>query len=84
MENERELSMDEMEKVSGGSVKTVVVNGARVYSGAGKGFSVVGSLPVGAMVNFTGQVSYNSEESVTWFYINSPLSGWVKKNDISN
>ena len=84
MEEMRSLGLNDMEKVSGGSTKTVVTNGAQVRSGPGQSYSRVGTLASGTQVTFTGEVSYNDGECCTWFLISSPTYGWVRKNDVSN
>ena len=78
------LSLNDMEKVSGGSTKTVITNGAQVRSGPGTNYSRVGTLSSGMQVTFTGEVSYNDSENCSWFLISSPTYGWVRKNDVSN
>lgn len=82
MEEMKSLNLDEMEKVSGGSQKTVLTNGAEIRSGPGRNYTRVGTLSGGTQVNFTGQISYNDQESCSWYLISSPTYGWVRKNDI--
>ena len=84
MEEMRSLGLNDMEKVRGGSTKTVVTNGAQVRSGPGQSYSRVGTLARGTQVTFTGEVSYKDGECCTWFLISSPTYGWVRKNDVSN
>ena len=82
MENVRSLSLEEMGKVSGGSLKTVTKDKAEVRSGAGLSYGLAGTLSCGAQVNFTGEVTFNNEDSITWYFISSPIMGWVKRSDI--
>ena len=82
MEEMRSLSLDDMEKVSGGSQKKVVTGSATVRSGAGANYSVNGTLGYNTIVNFTGTVSFNDAECRSWYQINSPISGWVLGREI--
>ena len=80
--NMQELSMDEMDKVSGGGTLTVQGNGATVRNGPGKGYASNGKLTAGTQVNFTGTLSYNDKEGRTYYMIDSPLYGWVLGKDL--
>ena len=79
MEEMKSLSLDDMEKVSGGTTKEVIINHVIIRSGPGKNYSKVGDLYSRDTVNFTGEVSYNDSENASWFLINSPTYGWVPK-----
>lgn len=83
MENMRDLNMNEMGRVYGGATKTIRAESAVVRAGAGLQYGVVGSLSSGAIVNFTGNVIYNDMDGYSWLQINSPVNGWVTKNDIN-
>ena len=78
----RSLGMDEMEKVFGGSMKTVTHDGAAVHQQASLSSARLGTLPGGTLVNFTGQASYNSDDGYSWYQISAPISGWMKGRDI--
>jgi hypothetical protein len=78
----RELSMEDMKKISGGAQKTVVTGSATVRSGAGSNYPVVRTLGYNTVVNFTGTVDYNDQEGKTWYKINSPVTGWVLGREI--
>ena len=80
--NMYELNLDEMEKVTGGSSKTIISPKATVYQGPGKRYARVGMLNNGTIVNFTGTVNYNDDEGITYFLISSPIYGWVSQNDL--
>ena len=82
MENVNELNLEEMEKVSGGSTKTIKTRNATVRLEAGLEYGVVGTLSRGTQVKFTGTVSYNEKDEKTWYLISSPLHGWVTKYDL--
>jgi len=82
MEEIRSLSLEDMEKVSGGIQKTVMTGSATVRSGAGANYSSNGTLGYNTTVNFTGKVSYNESEGRSWYYINSPVCGWVLGREI--
>ena len=84
MENMKPLSPDEMEQISGGSSKTVHAGGkgAPVYSGPGKNYHQVATLSSGTVVNFTGTVSYNDQESRCYYLISSPTYGWMLGSSI--
>lgn len=84
MEEKRSLSVDDMEKVSGGNSKTVIVSYVIIRSGPGKNYSNVGELKSGDTVNFTGEISYNDSENTSWFLISAPTYGWVPKNVLGN
>lgn len=84
MEEKRPLSLDDMEKVSGGSAKTVIASHATIRSGPGRNYSSVGELHNGDTVNFTGEVSYNDSENASWFLISSPTYGWVRKDALGS
>lgn len=81
-EMKRELSLEEMDKVSGGSAKTIRPGGAIVRNGAGSSYPQVGRVDGGSVVNFTGTVSYNDQDGHSWYMISSPLRGWIRKYDI--
>jgi uncharacterized protein YraI len=84
MEEMKSLSLDDMEKVAGGVAKTVVSSGgAVVRSGAGKNYPSVGTLANGTTVNITGTTSYNNDENISWYYINSPVSGWLMRHELN-
>lgn len=78
----RELSPEEMDKVSGGSMKTIRPGGAIVRSGAGSKYPQIGRVNGGGRVNFTGAVSYNDEDGHSWYMISSPVRGWIRRFDI--
>lgn len=82
MDNMKELSMEELDKVSGGSQKTIRSRTAVVYGGPGRQYAVNGKLESGTVVNFGGTVSYNEQDGKTWYLINSPVYGWVTKQDL--
>ena len=82
MENKTPLSLDEMEKVSGGSQKTIHTRNAIVRIGPGSEYNQTGTLSQGTVVNFTGTVDYNNNDGKTWYLINSPMYGWVTKQDL--
>ena len=82
MDNTRKLSMEEMEKITGGSAKTIRTRQAIVRSGPGLEYGQTASLSCGTVVNFTGTISYNEDELRTWYLINSPVYGWVTRNDL--
>ena len=84
MEEMKSLSPDDMEKVSGGVSKPVVVSHAIVRSGPGKNYSKAGDVYSGQTANFTGGVSYNDSENISWFLISAPVYGWVPKNTLGN
>ncbi len=74
------LTPDELEKVTGGSMKTVKFNGAEVREGAGKQFRLITVLRANTQVTFTGTVQYNDEEGCTWLSISRPV-GWIRLSD---
>ena len=76
MDNMTPLGLDDMEKATGGSSKTITGN-AIVRSGPGMDYHQAGTLSSGIVVNFTGTVSYNDQENRSWYLISSPLYGWV-------
>ena len=82
-EIKRELNPEEMSRVSGGSSKTIRTRQAAVYTGPGKEYGQAGSLPCGSVINFTGNVSYNDKDGLSWYQINSPVPGWVTRNDLA-
>lgn len=82
MDNVTPLSPEDMEKVSGGSAKTIQTRNAIVYAGAGTEYGSVGTLSYGTTVNFTGTVSYNDRENKSFYEISSPVHGWVTKEAI--
>ena len=82
MDNMKELSMEELDKVSGGSQKVIRSRTATVYGGPGRQYAVNGKLGSGTVVNFGGTVSYNEQDGKTWYLINSPIYGWVTKQDL--
>lgn len=73
-----ELSWEELEKISGGSWRTVSISNVNVRSGPGMACSSVGVLHGGTVVNYTGEDFCNDEENTRWVLINSPISGWVR------
>ena len=78
----RKLSMEEMEKVTGGSAKTIRTRQAHVRYGAGLEYHVIKTLSCGCVVNFTGTVTYNDKDQLSFYKINSPVCGWVTKKDL--
>ena len=78
MKEMRSLSLEDMEKISGGNSKTVVTYTV-VRSGAGDNYAKVGEVYSGQSVFFTGEIAYNDSESTTWYRIASP-AGWVKRD----
>lgn len=82
MNDMKELNPEEMGRVSGGSSKTIRTRNAAVYAGPGKEYGHAGHLPYGTVVNFTGTIDYNDRDGHTWYLINSPVYGWVTRNDI--
>ena len=82
MEEKRSLSVDDMEKVSGGAQKTVVTGSATVRTDAGANYPVVRTLGYNTTVNFTGTVTYNDSEGRSWYKINSPVTGYVLGREI--
>ena len=82
MDDMRSLSMEDMEKVSGGNSKVIRNKSAIVRSGAGDNYSVVRTLDSGTVVSITGTVTYNDRENKTWYEIISPVYGWVTRYDI--
>ena len=82
MEDMKSLSFDDMEKVSGGSSKTIHTRSATVYGGPGTEYGQVGTLSGGTVVNFTGTVTYNDRDGQSFYLISSPVYGWVTKKDI--
>lgn len=82
MEEMRSLSLEDMEKISGGVQKTIVTGSATVRSGAGANYPVCRTLGYNTVVNFTGTVLYNEQEGRSWYKINSPVTGWVLGSDI--
>ena len=82
MDKMRPLDLDEMEKVSGGSQRTVVTGSATVRSGAGSNYPVCRSLSYNTVVNFTGTVDWNETEGRSWYKINAPVTGWVLGREI--
>ena len=81
-EMKRDLTLEEMDKVSGGSMKTIRSGGATVYSGPGTHYAQCGHVDGGSRVNFTGTVSYNDEDGQSWYMISSPYQGWIRRYDI--
>ena len=82
MEEIKSLSLEDMEKISGGAQKSVVTGSATVRSGAGSNYPVVRTLGYNTVVNFTGTVDYNDQEGRSWYKINSPVTGWVLGREI--
>ena len=80
--NLRELNLEEMNKVSGGVQKTVVVGNATVRTDAGVNYPPCRTLGYNTVVNFTGTVVYNEREGRNWYKINSPVTGWVLGREI--
>ena len=80
--NIRELNLEELEKASGGSQKTVMTGSATVRTGAGSNYPVCRILGYNTVVNFTGTVDYNEEEGRCWYKISSPVTGWVLGREI--
>ena len=82
MESMNKLSMEDLEKVTGGASKTIQTGKAVVRGGPGLEFHSNGTLSRGTVVNFSGTVSYNNNDGKTWYLINAPIYGWVTKNDL--
>lgn len=82
MEEKIPLSFDDMEKASGGVSKTIHTHSAAVRVGPGMEYGSAGTLSYGTAVFFTGTVSYNDKDGMSWYQISSPLSGWVTKIDL--
>ena len=78
----RELNAEEMEKVTGGSQKTIQTKNAVVRLGPGKNYPEKMKLSQGTTVNFTGTVSYNDQDGESWYMISSPTEGWVTKSSL--
>ena len=81
-EQVRELDPEQLEKASGGVSKTIHTHSAAVRVGPGMEYGSAGTLSYGTAVFFTGTVSYNDKDGMSWYQISSPLSGWVTKIDL--
>ena len=78
----RELTLDDMNKVSGGVQKTVVTGSTTVRTGPGVNYPPCRTLGYNTVVNCTSTVSYNEQEGRSWYKINSPVTGWVLGREI--
>ena len=82
MEEMKPLSLDDMEKVSGGRTKTVTHDGAEVRQQAARSSALLGTQSSGTQVYFCGQVSYNNDDGYSWYQVSAPICGWMKGRDI--
>ena len=82
MEEMKSLNLNDMEKVSGGSTKTVTHDGAEVRQMAARNSALLATLSSGIQVNFTGVVTYNSDDGFSWYQVSAPIYGWMKGRDI--
>lgn len=83
-EQMRKLTPEELEKVGGGVMKTIVTDRALVRMGPGCEYSSIRALRHGITVNFTGNICSNDIDHINWLQIDFPVSGWLRQNDLGN
>jgi len=75
-----ELADDELEEVSGGKTRYVVVTGNKVYLryGPGKGYAHFALVKKGTTLTYEGSKTYNKSERRNWYKIRyNGTIGWI-------
>ena len=87
MKLNRELNLNELEKVAGGaydenSFYKFITKPCRIRKTKYLTGHIICSCPAELVVHVAGPVIYNSSEGTTWYPVDLPLHGYVLANEV--
>ncbi len=84
MDSMKELSLEEMDRISGGgSDKVLLLPSVKIHSGPGSEYGVIGTLYMGDHVVLIGAPVKSETDGTLWRRIDGYGSGWVLEQGFS-